>query len=390
LSPSDATWSVRNLLNPVSTRLLIHGANPFDLERILKRIEQTPLRNARQLETKWIAEWETLATAWHERSQRAASRGQRRTALGLGLQAASCRLAQFLINPGDIARRREIYQSYADAYRHAAAHFESPVLSVQIPLAEPGIGGQRSLAALLHLPPGPGPHPCTAVLAGLGSCKEEMNTLARFLVERGVAALVPDMPGSGETLFSQNVACGSAELTSAFRAVADFIEQRPELDASRCGTIGLCMGGGYAYRACHEQSRYRWCVALFPLFINLTDRGTTPQWMKSGPWFELQCGGKSESELLAEIGWRDTFTIQCPFYMVHSTHDNWMTLERARVLYEHASPHNRQLQVVEEEPAYSTGQSVTHTMPVGEQMCWVGPLVADWIAEQAKGGADAA
>lgn len=388
MSPPEASWSIRSLLNPVTARLLIHGTNPFDVERILKRIEQTPLRNARQLETRWLAEWEVLATAWQERSQRAAARGQRRTALALGLQAASCRLAQFLIGPAELERRREIYLSYANSYRLAAAHFDSPVVSVQIPIDQ-----DASLAALMHLPKGAGPHPAVAVFAGLGSCKEEMNTLARLMVERGVAALVPDMPGSGESLFRGNISCSSANLTSAFRGVADFIAQRSELDASRFGTIGLCMGGGYAYRACCEQSRYRWCVSLFPLFIDRVDSSATPQWMKSGAWHELQTGGKSEPELYAELGWRDSFAIGCPFFMVHSKHDNWMTLERARVLYEHATSPNRELLVIEEEPAYSTDQIVTHTMPVGEQLGWVGPIVADWIAEQAglrERGSDAA
>ncbi len=376
--PSDAPWSIRDLLNPVTTRLLIHGANPFDLERILKRIEQTPLRNARQLETQWLTEWDKLGCTWQERSQSAAMQGQRRTALALGLQAASCRLAQFLINPGDIARRRAIYLDYVRSYRQAAAFFESPVMSVQIPISQ-----RNSLAAHLHLPAGTGPHPCVAVFSGLGSCKEEMNTLARLMAERGVAALVPDMPGSGESLFCEGIPCGSDNLTAAFCGVADFVEQTAELDAARFGTIGLCMGGGYAYRACYEQSRYRWCVALFPLFIDQVDNDKTPQWMKSGEWLELQTGGKSEMELYAEIGWQDRFTVGCPFFMVHGKHDNWMTLDRAQLLYDRATSPQRKLLVIEEEPAYSTSQAVTHTMPVGEQLCWVGPIVADWIANQA-------
>jgi dienelactone hydrolase len=358
---------------------LINGINPFDLERVLQRIERTPFRDARQLETTWLSEWDALAVTWQERSQQAGARGERQTALTLGLQAASCRLAQYLINPGDLARRREIYRSYAAGYRLAAGFFPSPVLSVQLPMDK-----NTSLDALLHLPPGPGPHPCTAVFAGLGSCKEEMSLLSRLLVERGVAALVPDMPGSGESLFGGNITCGSTNLSSAFRAIADFVGQRPELDASRLGTMGLCMGGGYSYRACSEQNRYRWCVSLFPLFVDGATATSVPKWMRSGPWTELQTGGKPEAELFAEIGWRDSFTIGCPFFLVHGKHDNWMTLDRARLLYEHATSPTREFLVLDEEPAYSTNQAVTHAMPVGEQLWWVGPVVADWIATRAQ------
>lgn len=376
-SPAEATWSIRALLNPVCVRLLIYGINPFDLERVLRRVEQTHFRSARQLEDKWLAEWEAMATSWQQRSQRALEDGHRKTALALGLQAAGCRLAQCLINPGDLQRRREIYLNYANEYHRASQLFEVPVASVQIPL-----DGARHLVAHLHLPSGRGPHPVVAIFAGLGSCKEEMNTLARLQVERGIAALTPDMPGSGDSLFSNRISCGSANLSAAFHAIARFATQCSELDAARLGAMGLCMGGGYAYRACFEEARYRCCATLFPLFVNAVGDEVTPQWMKSGAWYDLQTGSANAVEFRQEVGWSDAYRIECPFFMVHSKHDNWMSLERAMVLYDHATSADRKLLIVEDEPAYASTDSVTHSMPVGEQMCWVGPVVADWVAEK--------
>jgi dienelactone hydrolase len=377
--PTHPSWSIRTLLNPVVARLLIFGVNPFDLERVLRAIEETPLRNARQLEALWLERWEGLARGWEQRRQMGPSMSSRRTRLAMGLEASACRLAQFLINPGDLERRRAIYEQFVDTYRDAVKHFEPCVESLQIEL-----DGDSKLAAVLHLPPGATPHPVVAVYAGLGSCKEEMNTLARLLVERGVAAIVPDMPGNGESLFVYGVSCGSKELTRAFAAVADFVEGEPRLDATRFGAVGLCMGGGYAYRACSEERRYRYCATLFPLFIDLVDATSTPAWMKSGPWYDLQSGNKDASTFLAEVGWRDEFAVDCPFFMAHSRHDNWMPLERAMALYEKAPPSTRELVLVEDEPVYAAGEAALHTMPVGEQLGWVGPVMADWIAVQAK------
>lgn len=378
MASPESTWSIRTLLNPVTVRLLIYGTNPFDIERVLRRVEQAPYRTARQLEAKWLAEWEVLATEWRKRSDDAWLRGKRATALTLALQAASCRLAQFLINPGEVSARRELYLRYAAEYQSAAQLFTVPVTAVRIP-----VDGSRTLAAHVHLPDGRGPHPVVAILSGLGSCKEEMNVLARRMVERGVAALVPDMPGSGETLFSHQVSCGSDNLSAAFRAIAQFCGEHADLDAARLGVAGLCMGGGYAYRACFEDRRFRFCATLFPLFINAVDDDATPQWMKSGPWYDLQSGGMSVAQFRNDVGWREEYRIDCPFLMVHSKHDNWMPLERAMVLYDRATSADRELILIEEEPAYSTGESVTHTMPVGEQMTWVGPVLADWIAQRA-------
>jgi dienelactone hydrolase len=378
VAPSNGAWSIRGLLNPVTARLLIYGVNPFDLERVLQRIENTPLRNARELESHWHDAWGELAHAWQVRSRMAEAKGRRLTAKDMRLQVAGCRLAQFLVNASEVRQREAMYFDFVQSYRAAADQFATTVLSVDVPLSNGSV-----LAAHLHLPSGNAPHPCVALLTGLCSCKEELHILARPMVERGVAALVVDLPGCGESLFRSGLTCGSDELSAAFRAVPDVIEARPELDASRLGAAGLCMGGGHAYRACSEDHRYRWCAALFPLFIDESEDASTPNWMKSGEWFEVQTGGKTAQELLAELRWRDSYSIGCSFLMVHGRHDNWMPLQRARKLYENATAPVRELLVIDDEPAYSTGQVVTHTMPVGEQLGWVAPLVADWIAEQA-------
>ncbi|HMA91883.1 MAG TPA: alpha/beta hydrolase [Polyangiaceae bacterium] len=380
MSPPDVGWSFRTLLNPVVARMLIYGASPFDLERVLRRVEDTPLRNAQQLESLWLTEWEALAHQWRERSRDAAHRMRCSTARDTSFQASACGLAQFLINSAEISRKSQSYAAYSEDYRKAADYFGSRVLSLDIPFGE-----QASLPALLHLPDRNRPHPCVAIFAGLGSCKEEMNTLARFMVERGIAALVPDMPGSGASLFRESIVCSSENLSKAFRAVADFAHGSSEIDPEQFGAVGLCMGGGYAYRACFEDHRYRFCATLFPLFINQVADDATPRWMKSGTWYDYQTGGQAPQHFVSEVGWHDGFSIDCPFLMVHGKYDNWMTLERATILFEHARSPVRQMIVIDEEPVYASGNVITHTMPVGEQMGWVGPLVADWVREQVGG-----
>ena len=54
-------WSIRNLLNPVIARCLIYGVNPFDLEFVLRKMEEKPLLNARMLDDTWMSEWEKKA-----------------------------------------------------------------------------------------------------------------------------------------------------------------------------------------------------------------------------------------------------------------------------------------------------------------------------------------
>lgn len=377
MSATETGWSVRSLLNPVVARLLIFGLNPFDLERTLKQIENTPLHNARQLESLWFEAWENLATTWHRRYREAELRGYRATALQLGLQTAACRLAQFLTNTTDLSTKRTAYAAYANAYRQAVGWYASPIVATEIPLG----GEDARLSAHLHLPAGEGPHPCVVVFAGLGSCKEEMHSLARLMVDRGLAALVPDMPGCGETVMRSGLACNSANLSASFRALTEFVAQHGELNLGRLGAVGLCMGGGYAYRACFEQSQYRCCAAMFPLFVDASVGQFVPRWMKTGEWHKLQTGGKNDADLYDEIGWRESYTVKCPLLLIHSHSDNWVALERVRRLYDNANTTDRSLVLVDEKPAYDSGQSATHTMPVGEQLGWVGPMVSDWLSE---------
>lgn len=371
-------WSIRTLLNPVAARLIIYGVHPVELERVLARIEATPLTGPRDLETRWMDEWTALARRWEARSAEALAAGHRRTAGVMAANAAGCRLAMYLINTTQLDRKREVYLEYARTYRGAAACFDPPAHPVRIPYDD-----RRALSAILHLPAtvGPRPVPCVAIFAGLGSCKEEMNVLARAMVQRGVAALVPDLPGTGESLFADGLAADGAAVTRAFAAVAEFVATRPELDAGRLGTCGLCMGGGWAYRAAAHDRRYGFCATLFPLFIDQVPARMTPLWMRSGAWFKLQTGGTHPAEILKQFGLHDDDAVACPYFLVHGRHDNWMSLDRAMVLYDRAPASSRKLLVIEDEPHFASGEEVTHAMPVGEQLYWVAPIVGDWIAD---------
>ena len=50
-------WSIRDLLNPVATRSLLFGANPFDLEFILKKIDGIKVKSGKQIQSVWLGEW---------------------------------------------------------------------------------------------------------------------------------------------------------------------------------------------------------------------------------------------------------------------------------------------------------------------------------------------
>lgn len=375
-----SAWSLRSLLSPVVARLLIHGANPMDLEGVLTRVEGKPILNAKMLEARWLSEWDALVETWRARAAEALAGGHRATAATCLQHAASCALARFLVNTSDLGTKTSVYLGYEAIYRELLGVLPVPAQVLEIPCP-----GGETIPAVLHLPAGEGPHPCAVVFAGLGSCKEEMHTIARSLVERGIAALVPDMPGSGAALFRNGVVCSMKAIENVVAGLADAASAHPSIDASRLGATGLCMGGGYAFRAVALDERYRFGATLFPLFINMVDLVGIPQWMRSGAWIEFQTGGVDADAFIASMGPAATDRPRAPFLVVHGRHDNWMTWDSAKSLLERVDNSRRDMVAIENEPVITGGSATTHAMPVGEQMHWVVPMVADWIADRVAG-----
>lgn len=369
-------WSIRGLLNPVITRLLIYGVNPIDVEYVLSKVESKNHLNSKSLEKSWLEEWEKKADKYTSLGVEAEKRSSSISAKEYFFYASQCWYALFLINFSSIEEKKRVYKNYSDLYKRSMSHSTSNVEYVEIP-----IEGNQTLSAYLH-------HPqkddgslknCVIIYSGLGSCKEEMNTLARPLVDRGFAVLTPDMPGNGQTLFEKGVKCRVKTLESAFTKIPDYLESRTDIKKSAFGVYGLCMGGGYAYRAASIDKRYVGCVNFFPLFISMIDQKTTPQWMKQGDWYSYQVGENIPGqEFIEEMKALEAGNLSCPYLFVHGNHDNWMTIDLAMTLYERASGLKEKI-IVEEEPVFSNQQFVTHTMPVGEQLHWIRYEAADWM-----------
>ncbi|KNY28043.1 alpha/beta hydrolase [Pseudobacteroides cellulosolvens] len=375
-------WSIRNMLNPVITRLLIYGVNPIDLEYVLTRVESKNHINSKSLEKTWLVEWEKKAERYKLLGEKAEMEGNNLSAREYYLYAAQCWYAVFLINLSGIDEKKRVYDMYRDYYKKSIKYLDSKVECIELPINE----GKKLSCYLHHSNKNDNEKsPCVIIYSGLGSCKEEMNTLARPLVERGIAVFIADMPGNGESLLSGDVKCTVANLINTFKMIPDYLDKRDDIINGSYGAYGLCMGGGYAYKACSIDSRYTFCATLFPLFITEVDKNATPQWMKKGEWYDFQTGGKAADEFLDEMSTLAEGSIKCPYLFIHGKHDNWMTYDKAIKLYEMALGEKEKI-IVEEEPVFSSSQVVTHTMPVGEQIHWIRYSAADWMVKHCRKG----
>jgi len=206
-------------------------------------------------------------------------------------------------------------------------------------------------------------------------------TLAKPLIERGIAVFVADMPGNGENIFSGNVKCRSHTVQLAFTKIVDVLVQRPDIKNDAIGTYGLCMGGGYAHYAASNDPRYKACATFFPLFITMVEKDSIPLWMRQGEGIKQQTGDIAPDDFMTEMEFLEQGSLSCSFLFIHGKYDNWMTLESATTLYDKATGHKEKI-IIDEAPVFSNQQLVTHTMPVGEQLHWLKHVAADWMVKE--------
>ncbi len=126
--------------------------------------------------------------------------------------------------------------------------YESRVAGERIELE---LGG-RAAGGWLELPPGPGPHPGVLVIHEVWGLTADIKRICGRLAAAGHAALAPELYGPGtrpiciaravRDLARGSGAEGAGRAGEALRA----LRERPEVDGSRVGAIGFCMGGGFA------------------------------------------------------------------------------------------------------------------------------------------------
>jgi predicted acyl esterase len=110
------------------------------------------------------------------------------------------------------------------------------------------------IAATLYLPDGAPPAggwPAIVMFHGLGGTRGEMNTLAEnSFANQGYAVLTFDTRGHGESggLWSL---VGPREVAD-FRALYDWLAQRPDVDRTKVGAWGISLGGGAVWRSVVE------------------------------------------------------------------------------------------------------------------------------------------
>ena len=120
----------------------------------------------------------------------------------------------------------------------------------------------KKVQALLHLPPGRKPGekvPCVMYIPGMDGVKEDHPAAGDPFIERGVALLSVDCPGHGETR-KGGIKCTASNVEDVGKLVADYLVNRPEIDADRLGIMASSMGSYWAPRVVAAEKRFKACA----------------------------------------------------------------------------------------------------------------------------------
>lgn len=106
---------------------------------------------------------------------------------------------------------------------------------------------------------------------------------AECLVRAGRSALMIDYRGWGESGGARGVIDPAAQVED-IRCGLTYLAARAEVDADRCGLLGMSFGGGNVVRAAALDSRVRCCIAISPV----GDGGLwLRQMRREYEWYEL-------------------------------------------------------------------------------------------------------
>ncbi|SVB91887.1 uncharacterized protein METZ01_LOCUS244741, partial [marine metagenome] len=143
--------------------------------------------------------------------------------------------------------KRQAYEDGLEAFGNYARLIDPPIETVRIPFEG------AELVAYLRVPEGAGAAPLVFGINGLDSRKEDVIVASDAYISRGVAAFAIDMPGTGQAPLLIDV--GAERM---FSAALDYLETRPDIDASRIVVQGRSWSGYWAaVLAYTERDRIR-------------------------------------------------------------------------------------------------------------------------------------
>jgi len=276
-----------------------------DLQRIMANI---------QTWEQWLPAWAEKAQEYEKLAESAEQRGARRSAAEAWRRAALCWHFGKFNWFDDIEKAQHAQRRLNACFERALWSLKPPGEKVLIPY------GEARMAAILRKPAGVERPPVVIVMGGLDSVKEELQQVADYFLDRGVATLGMDGPGQGETGLTLKIEPASEKPVGA---AIDFLTSLGGVDAARVGLYGQSLGGYYVVRACAFEPRIKAAVASAGPYTVADHWDHLPPMTRAG--YEYRTGAKDPEDARRRVAALDLTgvaeRVTCPLLVLHGTAD---------------------------------------------------------------------
>jgi len=214
----------------------------------------------------WVPAWSAVAARYEKEAEAALGSGNRAGARSAFLQAKSFySIARFpspyhsgsAICPPEMGPlKAEAYQKYLECFRRATELLDAPIETIRVRR-----DGKEAVGHL-RLPKGASASkrvPAVLVMCGADMYKEDRERYAEGALAEGLAALVVDAPGTGQTTFPH-----APESIVAWQAALDALAAKPEIDGGRLGAFGVSRGGLWVMRLAAHDHRVKALISVAP------------------------------------------------------------------------------------------------------------------------------
>ena len=293
----------------------------------------------------WFAEWAREAQKVDDAGRALIAEG--RTVSGAQyLQRASVyyHIGERFLQPKSEAGNAA-YKRGVQALRDAAKYLDRPRLEhVEISYA-----GAALPAIYVHAEPRSrdGKVPAMVFFDGLDVTKEiQYFKGVADLVARGIACLIVDGPGNGESIRFRGLYL-RPDTEHYAKPVFDYLAARAEVDAKRIGVMAISLGGYYAPRAAAFEQRFACCVAwgaqwdyqkIWRDRFERLARADTPSLSVAHQHIAWVLNVKTQDEVLEKLApFKLEGVVQkitCPFLMLHGEGDEQIPPAEARKCFD--------------------------------------------------------
>jgi esterase FrsA len=235
------------------------GADPIKIETAMDNMKAASSlrRNPGQYDTvsqygpgHWVFEFEALGDAAMSAGMMFENTGASDAARSTFLEAAAYyQIGKFPYTHGpDYDYYVAAYHKSMLAYERAGRHFPSPLEAVETQFK----GG--TIRGYLHIPAGTHEHPYPLVIAsgGIDVFKTENYPLAREMNEKGIAVLLLDLPGVGES----NFVPADSNHDQVYSDMLSLLESDTRIDISRAAVFATSWGGNASARIAFNDERF--------------------------------------------------------------------------------------------------------------------------------------